>query len=78
MKVRPSITDKSGMANKKMHSVPLTISTRTSDGTISIKIGKRPVVTIVKSGRKARVVGRNWEEIPKGTHRGGNRYQFDL
>jgi hypothetical protein len=56
----------------------LMITTRTSDGTIGIRIDGRPVVTITKSGRKARIVGKNLKEIPPGTHRGGNHWQFDL
>ena len=56
----------------------LTIATRASDGTIGIKVNGRAVVTITKSGKKARIVGRNLKPIPAGTHRGVNRFQFDL
>ena len=52
--------------------------TRKSDGAINVKINGRSVVTITKSGKKARIVGRNLKEIPRGTHRGLNRYQFDF
>ena len=56
----------------------ITITTRASDGAVGIKINGRSVVTITKSGNKARIVGRNLKPIPRGTHRGANRYQFDL
>ena len=56
----------------------LAITTRTSDGTIGIKVNGRSVVTITKSGKKARIVGRNLKDIPRGTQRCRNRYQFDL
>jgi hypothetical protein len=56
----------------------LTITTRKSDGAIGVKINGRSVVTITKSGKRARIVGRNLKDIPRGTHRGANRYQFDL
>jgi len=56
----------------------ITIKTRKSDGAIGIKINGKSVVTITKSGKKARIVGRKLAPIPSGTHRGANRYQFDI
>jgi hypothetical protein len=49
-----------------------------SDGAIGIKINGKSVVTITKSGKKARIIGKNLGAIPRGTHRGANRYQFDI
>lgn len=64
------------MANNKHQHI--TIQTRRSDGAIGIKIDGRSVVTIARSGKKARIRGKNLKPIPAGTHRGGNKYQFDL
>jgi hypothetical protein len=46
----------------------LPITTRTSDNTIGIRFNNVPVVTITKSGRKARIVGTNLAEVPERTH----------
>ena len=55
----------------------LTITTRTSDGAIGIRFNGRHVVTITKSGRRARIAGKNLRNIPRGMHRGVNKFQFD-
>jgi hypothetical protein len=67
-------TGKSKMTKKQA----LTITTRASDGAIGIRFNGRHVVTITKSGRKARIAGKNLHNIRRGTHRGVNRFQFDL
>ena len=56
----------------------ITIRTRESDGAMTIKVNGKSVVTITRSGKKARIPGKNLTQIPRGTHRGSNKFQFDV
>lgn len=74
---RPADADRTCMGNRRTHTVAITISTRKKDGVITVSANDKPVVTITRSGRQARIANQP-RPIPVGTHRGRNRFQFTI
>jgi hypothetical protein len=74
----PAAERREAIKEGSMTKQTISIATRTSDGAITVKFNGRSVVTITKSGKKARITGKNMKPIPPNVHRGVNKFQFDL